>query len=394
MPISKVDFAEVLRSLPLDITPEVVHKAVQQFQAGTPLDKLWQTVNKPLVGSADALIPALRHAHGADESGLRKGAEDLGASLTSPLNIASIGTGIGASLAGKAGKLGISNVARLAEGALQLPMAAEGIGNVVNGDNDGARIGGALEAGLALHGVNAAEKRLVSPSASLVEGVKAQPGTALTGDELALKGSIEPDAISHTFASGASPNPQLSAASQIQLSPELLADVNSRHLANGGSTTDLKTGKGLSAHDARFMLSPYEDRQAILDHPPTEQDLRNFTSRNEDLLSQPGHNLGTWDNQGKHYLDVSIGENDPQKALSLAAKHKQLAIFDLLEGKDVQVPQPASVPQALQIRLDAVVKRGGPVRVNVRKLIAASVKDPQERKSIEDSYLHHLVSSR
>lgn len=585
MPLSTKEFADVLRILPPEQrTPELIDKAVAAKEAGTPLEQVWNTINRPLVGSKDALIPQLRHKHSPDEGFLRTTAEDLGASLTSPVSIATAALGAGAGVAGKAGKFGISNAARLTEMGLQLPFAAEGIKNATTADSPGQALGGVVEAGLATHGINKSFEHAFNPAAVkatymaehglsartpepfseasamrtaddyaamkhepnnpdvqksynslnsqideqhkfLVEraGVKLEPwtgegepypggakdmqadvtknnhlwflptdkhivsdipsdhpmvreipGELLPNDKFravhdymghatdekasfgpigeqrafnshrdtltpAAEGALasetkgqnswvnfgehlqnaegvvpkkgEPGFVSpqarpfanqkagllpefqpspaelaqadallaandpthagvqppqvpqtnpadpaferaasaQTAATRASQSPLPSAAPQLQLSPELLADVNARHAQGGGSSTNLTAGKAVSAQDARYLLSPYEDRQLKLDHPPTPQELRNYVAKNEDLLSKPGHNLGTWfngDGDKQHYLDVSIGENDLNKALDLGAQHKQLAIYDMLDGKDIPVGESSTLQQA------------------------------------------------
>jgi len=548
MPLSLKDFTEVLRRLPANATPEQIDAAAKHAEQGTPLEQLWATVNRPLAGSEDALIPQLRHKHSDDEGVVRRTAEDFGASLTSPVSIGTMALGGGAELAGAKGMLGISRAARVGEAALQAPFAAEGVKNVVEGDTPGQKLAGAAQAALAGHGMRSAMTHAFEPEAVVSRyvkerkvpatapepfnvdnakrtadayqemvhnpgdpevarsydalkkeikdqfiylrdraGVKMEPsndnyansaamvadvrknnhlnyfptesaygqgegnnnhpllqvdpdtklsyndmfravhdyfGHAAEGNQFGPKGEqaaynahrntlTEPthgalasetkgqnswvnfgqhlrdaegnvpgkgqpgyvapaarpfaeqkagllpeyqgkgplpsaaelaDSRYTDVASGrkpataASQSPQSSVAPQVALSPELLADVNQRHAMNGGSTTDLNAGRGLTAQDARFVVSPYEDRQLILNHPPTEQDLRNYIAKNEDLLTKPGHNLGTWNNNGQHNLDVSIGENDLQKALDLGAQHKQLAIYDMVDGKDIPVP--------------------------------------------------------
>lgn len=549
MPLPYKDFAELLRVLPADATSDQVNQAADARQEGTPLEKVWNFVNRPVAGSKDALIPALRHEHGPDEGTIRKTAEDLGSSLTSPISLATGALGVGANVAGKAGMLGISNAARLGETALQAPFVAEGLHSVIDGDTTGQKLGGALEAGLGIHGMKTAASHAFEPSAVkaaymkeagvaaktaepyslggakrtaddyaamahdptnpdvkksydslklqidaqhkfLAEraGVKIEPWTGTgepypggakemqadvtnnnhlfvlptdksgiaadhpmaegdandkfravhdyfghatdpkasfgpkgeqaafnshrdtltpaaegalasetkgqnswvnagphlrnaegvvptkgqpgfvppsarpfaeqkagllpeyqpqpvgaaplpSGDELAHAQTFDPASTQNSVSRPATQSLPPSA-----VSPELLADINQRHLQGNGSTTNLTTGKAVTANEAQYLLSPYEDRQMKLDHPPTEQDLRNFAAKNEDLLTQPGHNLGTWfnaDGDKQHYLDVSIGENNLDNAFRLAEKHKQLAIYDMVNGHDIPTaPQP------------------------------------------------------
>jgi hypothetical protein len=547
MPLSFKEFTELLRGLPASTPQDKVIEAAHAAEAGTPLDHIWNTLNRPLAGSKDALIPALRHEHAPSESGLRTAAEDFGATLTSPVSLGTAALGVGGAAAGAKGLLGISKAARLAEAGLQLPMAAEGARKLVDGESTGEKVAGAAEAALAGAGVKNAlthayeptavanaylkSKGMVRPDRVATEldpskamriadayeamphnpgdpavarsysalknetldqfkflsdkaGVKMEPWTgegqpyknsaemtadirknnhlfyfpteqgfgstaagagnpmldetehgptndlfraihdyfghaqngnqfgpkgeeaawndhmslfsrearpAMTtetrgqnswvnfgpqmrdekgallakdapgflrpqdrafapqktgllpaefsetevlpqGDELAAAQAVDatPRSAPSASATGQSTPPQLS------LSPKLLAQINQQHATSGGSTTSLLDGR--LVNDAKYVLSPYEQRQLILDHPPTEQDLRNYVAKNEDLLTQPGHNLGTWDNQGKHYLDVAITENDLNKALDLGKQHKQLAIYDMLNGKDVPIP--------------------------------------------------------
>jgi len=549
MPLSDKDIADVLRRFPKDTPPDVIDKAVAARAAGTPLEKLWEVINTPVAGSKDALVPAFRHEHGADEGFLRKTAEDLGASLTTPLNAGLGVLGFGAGKAAEAGMLGISKGARLAEAALQAPMVAEGVKNVVSGETPGEKLAGALEAGFGAHGVNGAMTRAFDPKAvtaafvkerglPAVEpepfspqaamktaddyaamshapndpavkasydalkkqiadqfiflrdraGLKMEPsqanypssqamvadvkgknhlnyfpsdsaygpdgaavsdhpllqidpktglsyndmfravhdyfGHAVEGNQFGPKGeqaafnahrqTLAPDALgalasetkgqnsfvnfgphmrdpetgallqkgdprflppqARPFAdqkagllpefaqpgAGASVAPAIgqtlaNAANQSPaLSPSeaLLNQLLASH-ATGGSTTSLTQGRALTPQDARYVLSPYEGRQLAMSQAPTAQDIRDYIAKNQDLLSQPGHNLGTWDNtkgDGKHYLDVSIGENDLNKALDLARQHKQLAIFDMAESKDIQTPQEVAPLDAFKER--------------------------------------------
>lgn len=147
MPLSLKDFTSVLRSLPKDASPDQVNQAAKAAESSTPLDQLWSFVNRPIGGSKDALIPALRHEHGPEESGLRTVAEDFGASLTSPANVASTALGVGGAVAGARGALGISKAARYGEAALQAPFVAEGVNNALTGDSMGDRLAGVAEAG-------------------------------------------------------------------------------------------------------------------------------------------------------------------------------------------------------------------------------------------------------
>lgn len=161
MPLSKQEFAEVLRRLPADADQETVNKAADAAEAGTPLSKVWDFVNRPLVGAENSFF--LQHKHSADESGVRRVAEDLGASLTSPISLATGAAGVGASVAGAKGALGISKGARAVEAGLQAPFVAEGLHKVVSGDSAGEKLAGGVEAALGAHGVSRAATHAFPP---------------------------------------------------------------------------------------------------------------------------------------------------------------------------------------------------------------------------------------
>lgn len=534
------EFTELLRGMPEGASQDQINQAASAAEAGSPLEQIWAWANKPLAGSADALIPALRHEHGPEESGIRKGVEDFGATLTSPVSLGTMSAGIGAGVAGKAGKFGISKAARYVEAGLQAPFAAEGLKNVVEGETPGQKLAGAAQAGMAGVGMRSALTHAFDPKAVVDQymtekgltrqvrepytdagaiktadnyaamphepqnpavkasyeslgqqvdeqhafladraGVKIEPwtgegepyplgskqmqedvvknnhlyflptdksqilsdhpmaqgeannkfravhdymGHAAEGNSFGPKGeqgaynahrdtltpdahgalatetkgqnswvnanpalrnpegglvkkgepgfvplaerpfaeqkagllpefhaapdggpapsqTSAPDATGRSASKSTSQSPQPSAA-QLALSSELLADVNARHAQTGGSSTNLVIGKAVSPQEGRYLVSPFEDRQLVLDKPPTDEDLAAFAQKNSDLLSKPGHNLGTWFNaegDKKHYIDVAIGNNDLETALELGRQHKQKAIYDLVEGKDIPV---------------------------------------------------------
>lgn len=91
---------------------------------------------------------------------------------------------------------------------------------------------------------------------------------------------------------------------------------------------------------AGFALSPYRDRERILDVKTlTADDLEQYLIDNEDIWSRPDHYFGAWYNteDGKVYLDVSIVVSEPAEAERLSAKHKQEAYYDIEKGETVYV---------------------------------------------------------
>lgn len=170
MPLSDQDLVQLLRGLPKDAPDEVIKQAAAHAEQGHPLQKIWEWANRPLVGGEDS--PVLAHKHADDEGFVRRTAEDLGASLTSPVSLATTALGVGATAAGAKGLLGISKAARAAEAGLQVPFVAEGLHKIVSGESAGEKLGGALEAGLGAHGVKTAATHAFEPKAVVKTYIK------------------------------------------------------------------------------------------------------------------------------------------------------------------------------------------------------------------------------
>lgn len=160
MPLSFKEFASALAMTP-ENTP--VHQVAQAAQEPSALSQVWEAANRPLVGGKDS--PILPHEHSDEEGFVRRTAEDLGSGLTSGLNIGLTATGLGAGAAARAGMMGISKGARLAEAALQLPLVGEGLHNAVTADSAGGKLAGVVEAGLGAHGVHSAATHAFDPKA-------------------------------------------------------------------------------------------------------------------------------------------------------------------------------------------------------------------------------------
>jgi hypothetical protein len=89
-----------------------------------------------------------------------------------------------------------------------------------------------------------------------------------------------------------------------------------------------------------LALSPYKDRETKIPFKEfSEDDLKRFEKRNDDLLSKPDHYVGGWHNteDGYVYLDVSIVVDTRDRAEDLARQHSQLAYYDLGKGEVVNV---------------------------------------------------------
>ena len=114
-------------------------------------------------------------------------------------------------------------------------------------------------------------------------------------------------------------------------------------LANhGGSSHSLVAGKDMRG-SANFAVSIYKDREKVFDATPTEFDVRDYLTANQDVLDKPQHILGLWCNpaDGKVYVDISLYVPGRETALRLGRAHNQLAIFDLGAGETITVERRA-----------------------------------------------------
>lgn len=137
--------AEVLRAQP-NLTRDQAIEAARQLRAQrqaaqpTPASDAWAWANKPLVSPDFGQSFPGRAASTAVELG------------TTPLNIATLGLGLGAGAAGARGLMGISKGARIAEAALQAPMVLEGANIAGQGLQQDDPVRAALGAGEAVMG--------------------------------------------------------------------------------------------------------------------------------------------------------------------------------------------------------------------------------------------------
>jgi hypothetical protein len=131
------------------------------------------------------------------------------------------------------------------------------------------------------------------------------------------------------------------------LQSTLLDDVLKSTLNEGGSTYNLVSKKNLVGTKA-YAVAVHPDRELILDHEPTVEEIRAYVNKNRDLLRLPHKSLGTWRNpdNGQFYLDIVETHTDLDKALEIGRKHNQISIYDLERGQEIKIPYDTNVPQA------------------------------------------------
>ena len=100
----------------------------------------------------------------------------------------------------------------------------------------------------------------------------------------------------------------------------------------------LKNGGYSQVEGKRFMVgTPIEERVSPLEKFFPQDVKRYIEDVKEHLNESTG--VGTWVNEseGKVYLDVSIGFNSKEKAIAQAKKWNQLAIYDTIFNKTINI---------------------------------------------------------
>lgn len=103
---------------------------------------------------------------------------------------------------------------------------------------------------------------------------------------------------------------------------------------NGGFTRHVTTGE--TPKDG-YMVSLHRDHggdEFVRDqHEVEPQDLAEHRTRAQ--AENPDTYQGGWTHQGDVYLDRSVNVKDEAQARTLGKAHKQLAIWDVANGRDV-----------------------------------------------------------
>ncbi len=105
-------------------------------------------------------------------------------------------------------------------------------------------------------------------------------------------------------------------------------------LISGGCTFNFRTHK---FEWRGYALSPYPYAEAK--RQLTELNIQFMISEHYALLKKPNHMLGIWYNADDEewYYDVTIVVQSERQALRLSKLHKQIAYFDLKNGKEIRL---------------------------------------------------------
>ena len=109
------------------------------------------------------------------------------------------------------------------------------------------------------------------------------------------------------------------------------------HKKFGGSSIT-RAGENLSGRPG-YAVSTVKNAEQVLDHPPTAAEISAYLKQNRKALAEnPDLFVGTWEDQGKHYLDLSQHVPNRETAVQLGRQHKQKAIHNLETHENENVP--------------------------------------------------------
>ena len=116
-------------------------------------------------------------------------------------------------------------------------------------------------------------------------------------------------------------------------------DVFEATLLKGGCTFNPSTNKNLVGKPF-YAVSIYPELERVIS--VSWFDARSIYAYVEDnlgILTDPRHSLGTWldTETNKIYLDIVATLPNKTHAINLGKRHNQIAIFDLLNKKEIRL---------------------------------------------------------
>ncbi len=89
-----------------------------------------------------------------------------------------------------------------------------------------------------------------------------------------------------------------------------------------------------------FLVSLEQFGEVIPLHKVESETIPNYVSKNQTELNKENCFLGSWINDGSVYLDVTMLTIDKRKAIEIAYKNNQLAIYDNTNKVVIELPTP------------------------------------------------------
>ena len=119
---------------------------------------------------------------------------------------------------------------------------------------------------------------------------------------------------------------------------ETIKKIVEAHKEFGGATFRLTNGENRVGQDS-YAVSPYTGRsEPVPGREVTEQQLLDYAEKNQDLLSKPDHNLGTWYDEKTNQTYIDVGIDRPKAEAAELGRHpdiNQKAIFGLKDFDEI-----------------------------------------------------------
>ena len=131
------------------------------------------------------------------------------------------------------------------------------------------------------------------------------------------------------------------------IGPGLAAYLHDKARANGGVTWNIANGR---SPRTGFAVAISKRIERIIERPLFDSDIEEFCRDNSqaiaagNLVFKDQVCLGLWKNEGKWYLDLSIACDTLDEALTIGRQSRQLAVYDLANGKDVRIDYDETQP--------------------------------------------------
>jgi uncharacterized FlgJ-related protein len=94
-----------------------------------------------------------------------------------------------------------------------------------------------------------------------------------------------------------------------------------------------------------YALSVRKDTEKVIDlaakREAVKAQLKEYVRKHRETIKAEGNYLGGWIDNGKLYLDISKVIKDRNEAVKAAERAEQLAIYDLGEGKTIEIKKAA-----------------------------------------------------
>lgn len=116
-----------------------------------------------------------------------------------------------------------------------------------------------------------------------------------------------------------------------------LAKIIKETFRSGGASYNITTGESTPKTGYMVGLTGYEEVHEVSNI--LDPLLKNFITRNAEVLADEKSFVGTWYNKAKNkvYFDVSVNVNNLPDAIALGQMNNQIAIYDCANKTEIKL---------------------------------------------------------